>query len=69
MCIVFQIILKISGIRFALLEIKLTLARLLKSFDITAPKTGLKELSCIEGLVRRPASGVKVVLKKRTFKE
>lgn len=43
----------------------MTLAYLLKSYDVLPPKEGLDELVFKEGIVRRPINGVKVVLKKR----
>lgn len=55
----------VIGFRFALLEIKMTLAYLLRNYDVEAPKDGLGELKFKEGIVRRPINGVKVVLKKR----
>jgi len=54
------------GMKFALLEMKVCLAKLLKLYDIVAPGSGLAKLEVKEGAVRRPKNGVHVVVKKRT---
>lgn len=48
-----------------MLEMKLTLAKILRNFDILAPENGLAELVIKEGALRRPKYGIHVVLRKR----
>ena len=49
-----------------MLEVKLTLAKLLKKYDILAPPGGLAEIKVREGAaIRRPKNGIHVVFKKR----
>jgi hypothetical protein len=52
--------------RFALLEIKLTLVTLLRKFNVEPTKNTEKELSFIEGIgVRTPVNPIKVRLAPR----
>ena len=54
------------GMKFALLEVKLTLAKLLKRYNIVAPNSGLAPLVIKEGqAIRRIRNGVRIVAKKR----
>jgi cytochrome P450 len=59
-------ILNFLGLKFAILEIKLTLVKLLRKYDIHAPKAGLQELNAKEYGLRKPVNGVRVVLTKRS---
>ena len=52
--------------RFALLEIKLTLVKLLKQYDIIqSPKTIKENLFKETIVVRRPVDGLYIIFKKR----
>jgi cytochrome P450 len=52
------------GMRFALLEIKLTLIKLLKNYDIVTLRKDEKLIIKEQG-VRRPAKGINCVFKRR----
>ena len=49
--------------KFALLEAKVALCKILKSFNILPTEN--TNLQYIEGVVRSPKNGVKILLKKR----
>jgi hypothetical protein len=51
--------------RFAILEMKLTLAKVLSKFDVVASKNTLEKLIFTEGTVRRPENGIKIMIQKR----
>lgn len=51
--------------RFALLEIKLTLVKILKKFDVLPGKNFSSELEIKEGVTRRPRNGISVMFRKR----
>lgn len=52
--------------RFALLEIKITLVKILRKFDIKCGSQTAEKLTFIEGFsVRRPKGGVSVIFQKR----
>lgn len=55
------------GMRFALLELKLTLAKLLLIYDVVATENTEKHMQYEEGIVRRPKNGVKVLFRKRVL--
>ena len=58
------------GMKFALIELKLGLVKMLLNFEILPPKGGFSEkLEIIEGIVRGPKNGVNVVLKKRVHSD
>ena len=49
--------------KFALLEAKVAIVKILKNFKIYSTKN--TSLKFIEGIVRSPKNGVKIVIKKR----
>jgi hypothetical protein len=51
--------------KFALLEAKVALVKILKNFEIHSTQN--TDLQYIEGVVRSPKNGVKIMLKKRIF--
>ena len=51
--------------RFAILEIKLTLVKVLRKFNVYPSKSTPGKLRFAEGSVRRPMDGVKLLFKKR----
>jgi hypothetical protein len=51
--------------KFALIEMKLALVKLLLNFEILPTPGGSEKLEFIEGIVRGPKNGVNVILKKR----
>ena len=55
------------GMRFALLEIKVTLIKLLRKYTMHESENTPKNLKFFEGIVRRPLNGVPIMLKKRNF--
>ena len=57
------------GMRFALLELKLTLIKLLLRYDVIATENTEKLIEFEEGIVRRPKNGVKVLFRKRAIRE
>ncbi len=61
-----NICLKLKGMRFALLEIKLTLAKLLKMYNIVPSENTQRQFTFKEGIAfRRPAQPVHVAFKPR----
>ena len=52
-----------KGMKFALLEAKVALVKILKNFEIHSTQN--TDLQYIEGVVRSPKNGVKIMLKKR----
>ena len=55
------------GMRFALLEIKLTLVKVLRKFNVFPSENTPKTLSFVEGIVRRPKNGISVTFGKRNM--
>ncbi|CAF0750430.1 unnamed protein product [Brachionus calyciflorus] len=53
------------GMKFALIELKIALIKLILNFEILPSPNGEKEIEFEEGVVRYPKNGVKVLLKKR----
>ncbi|CAF0718008.1 unnamed protein product [Brachionus calyciflorus] len=53
------------GMKFALIELKIALIKLIINFEILPSVNGEKEIEFEEGVVRYPKNGVKVLLKKR----
>ena len=54
-----------KGMRFALLEMKLTLVKLLLKYNVKNTKNTPIELSFVEGTVRRPKNKIPICLEKR----
>lgn len=61
------ICLMIIGRMFAMMEIKLTLAKVIKKYDVFPAAPNPKEIAIREGTfsVRRPKHGIPVIFKKR----
>ena len=55
------------GMRFALLEMKLTLVKLLMKYDVKSTSNTPSELSYVEGTVRRPKTKIPIILSKRNI--
>lgn len=55
------------GMRFAQLEVKLMMIKLLRKYDILATTNIPQEMVYSEGIVRRPKFGVSAVFRPRTF--
>lgn len=55
------------GMKFAMVEMKLALVKLLQRYEIHPTADMPDELELVESIVRTPKHGVKVVLKKREF--
>lgn len=53
------------GMRFALIEVKITLAKILRQYDILASENTPTVLEFSEGVVRRPKHGIPILIKKR----
>lgn len=53
------------GMKFALNEMKIALAKLVQTFEIKATENTPDKLEFVEGTVRQPKNGVFVLLKKR----
>jgi cytochrome P450 len=53
------------GMRFALLEIKITLAKILSKYDILPSLHTPREIVFAEGVVRRPRDGIPITIKRR----
>ena len=53
------------GMKFALMEIKITLCKLLLNYEFLPPTDFQEDIELIEVIVRRPKKGLKVLLKKR----
>nr|QVK45584.1 cytochrome P450 [Brachionus paranguensis] len=53
------------GMKFALIELKIALVKLIMSYEILPAANKFKELEFEEGVVRFPKNGVKIFLKKR----
>jgi cytochrome P450 len=53
------------GMRFALVEIKLILAKILSKYDVLPSVHTTREILFAEGVVRRPRDGIPVMIKKR----
>lgn len=53
------------GMKFAILEVKIALVRILMNFEILAGPNTPKQLDFVEGVVRKPKDGVNVIIKKR----
>ena len=51
--------------KFALQELKYALVKLLKSYEIHPGPNTAKQMETVEGAVRAPKLGVKVIFKKR----
>ena len=53
------------GMKFAYLEAKIALVRILKNFEILPSKNFPDKLEFVEGIVRKPKDGVKISLLRR----
>ncbi len=53
------------GMKFALLELKIGLAKILNNFEIKPSDSFPEQLEFQEGIVRTPKDGVNVLFKKR----
>jgi cytochrome P450 len=53
------------GMKFAMVEMKLALVKLLRKFEVHPSEETPERLEFVEGLVRTPKYGVPVKLKKR----
>lgn len=53
------------GMKFAILEIKLALVRILMRYEILPSKHTPEKLEFIEGVIRKPKGGMNVLLKER----
>jgi hypothetical protein len=51
--------------RFAVLEMKLCLTKILQKYNIYPTPSTPKQLQFIEGTVRRPVNKIPIILKKR----
>ena len=51
--------------KFALIEMKLALVKILQNFEILPSSNTPKQLDIVEGIVRQPVGGIPVILKKR----
>ncbi len=51
--------------RFALLEVKLTLVKVLRKFNVIPSANTPNKLSFVEGVVRRPKNGISVTFNNR----
>ena len=54
------------GMKFAQTELKIALVKLVKTFEFSGSANTPKRLEFIEGTVRAPIDGVRVLLKKRS---
>jgi cytochrome P450 len=55
------------GMKFALIELKIALVKLIMNFEILPSDNIPNELELIEGIIRKPKNGVVVRLKKRNI--
>jgi len=55
------------GMRFAQLEVKLMMIKLLRKYDVLATSSTPEKMVYAEGIVRRPKFGVSAVFRPRTF--
>lgn len=53
------------GMKFALLELKIALCKLLINFELLPSENFPTELEIIETIVRRPKNGLEILFKKR----
>jgi hypothetical protein len=53
--------------RYAVLEMKLSLVKILSKYDVLPTDNTPKKLEYIEGTVRRPKTQIPIMLKKRKF--
>ena len=51
--------------KFALVEMKLALVKLLLNFEVHPSKNMPTNIEIIEGIVRAPKDGIKIILKRR----
>ncbi len=58
----------IQGIKFALLELKVALIKILRKFEIKRSANTLDELKFTEGLVLSPIGGINVIVKNENNK-
>ena len=56
--------LKNKGMKFALIEMKIALVNILRTYEIHPSKNTPKSLRTIEGIVRQPRDGIPVIFKK-----
>lgn len=54
------------GMKFALVEMKLAIVKLLLKYEIHPTENTPKKLEIVETIVRTPKNGVKVLFRKRT---
>jgi hypothetical protein len=59
----FAIILK--GMKFAMIELKMALVKLLQRFEINASENTPEKLEFIEGIVRSSKNPIRVIFKRR----
>ena len=55
------------GMKFALQELKYALIKLVKNYEIHPGPNTAKKMETVEGFVRIPKDGVKVIFKKRSL--
>lgn len=53
------------GMKFAILEIKIALVKILMNFEISVGPSTPENLEITEGIVRRPLNGINVCIRKR----
>lgn len=51
--------------KFALIEMKIALVKMLLKFEIIPGKNTPEKLDFVEGIVRQPKNGINVIFKKR----
>jgi hypothetical protein len=57
----------IIGMKFAILEMKVALIKIINNFQICKSKNTVENLEfCETGVVRRPLDGISLLFKKRT---
>ena len=58
-----------EGMSFAMIEVKLALAKLLRTYTISAGSSGADNLELDESfLIRKPKHGISVILNNRNFR-
>ncbi len=53
--------------RFALIEMKLTLVKILGKYNVKSTPNTPRELKYVEGTVRRPKTKIPIILEKRNL--